>query len=80
MGCWPENGINPARIKFELMMRSIEETRIKTEKIRDLGVRFSLDDFGTGYSSRSSLIQLLLVRIEKSEGFPKTATISLPLA
>ena len=67
-----ESGINPARIKFELtesMMHSIDETRIKMEKIRELGVRFSLDDFGTGYSSLSSLIQLPLEQLKIDQSF-----------
>ncbi len=67
-----ESGINPARIKFELtesMMHSIDDTRIKMEKIRELGVRFSLDDFGTGYSSLSSLIQLPLEQLKIDQSF-----------
>jgi diguanylate cyclase (GGDEF)-like protein/PAS domain S-box-containing protein len=67
-----ESGINPARIKFELtesMMHSIDETRAKMEKIRELGVRFSLDDFGTGYSSLSSLIQLPLEQLKIDQSF-----------
>jgi diguanylate cyclase (GGDEF)-like protein/PAS domain S-box-containing protein len=67
-----DSGINPARIKFELtesMMHSIDETRIKMEKIRDFGVRFSLDDFGTGYSSLSSLIQLPLEQLKIDQSF-----------
>lgn len=67
-----DSGINPARIKFELtesMMHSIDETRAKMEKIRELGVRFSLDDFGTGYSSLSSLIQLPLEQLKIDQSF-----------
>ena len=67
-----ESGINPSRIKFELtesMMHSIDETRVKMEKIRELGVRFSLDDFGTGYSSLSSLIQLPLDQLKIDQSF-----------
>ena len=67
-----ESGIDPARIKFELtesMMHSIDETRAKMEKIRELGVRFSLDDFGTGYSSLSSLIQLPLEQLKIDQSF-----------
>ena len=66
------SGIDASRIKFELtesMMHSIDETRIKMEKIRELGVRFSLDDFGTGYSSLSSLIQLPLQQLKIDQSF-----------
>jgi len=67
-----ESGIDASRIKLELtesMMHSIDETRIKMEKIRQLGVRFSLDDFGTGYSSLSSLIQLPLEQLKIDQSF-----------
>ena len=67
-----ESGIDPARIKFELtesMMHSIDDTREKMERIRELGVRFSLDDFGTGYSSLSSLIQLPLEQLKIDRSF-----------
>ena len=50
-------------------MHSIDETRVKMEKIRELGVRFSLDDFGTGYSSLSSLIQLPLEQLKIDQSF-----------
>lgn len=66
------SGIDASRIKFELtesMMHSIDETRVKMEKIRELGVRFSLDDFGTGYSSLSSLIQLPLEQLKIDQSF-----------
>ncbi len=67
-----ESGIDASRIKLELtesMMHSIDETRIKMEKIRQLGVRFSLDDLGTGYSSLSSLIQLPLEQLKIDQSF-----------
>ncbi len=67
-----ESGIDASKVKFELtesMMHSIDETRIKMEKIREVGVRFSLDDFGTGYSSLSSLIQLPLEQLKIDRSF-----------
>jgi len=67
-----ESGVTGSQIKFELtesMMHSIDETRAKMERIRELGVRFSLDDFGTGYSSLSSLIQLPLDQLKIDQSF-----------
>lgn len=67
-----ESGIDASKVKFELtesMMHSIDETRLKMEKIREVGVRFSLDDFGTGYSSLSSLIQLPLEQLKIDRSF-----------
>ena len=64
--------INASRIKLELtesMMHDIDETRVKMEKIRELGVRFSLDDFGTGYSSLSSLTRLPLEQLKIDRSF-----------
>ncbi len=64
--------INASRIKLELtesMMHNIDETRVKMEKIRELGVRFSLDDFGTGYSSLSSLTRLPLEQLKIDRSF-----------
>ena len=67
-----DSGIDASRIKLELtesMMHSIDDTRIKMDKIRELGVRFSLDDFGTGYSSLSSLTQLPLKELKIDQSF-----------
>jgi EAL domain-containing protein (putative c-di-GMP-specific phosphodiesterase class I) len=64
--------ISASCIKLELtesMMHNIDETRVKMEKIRELGVRFSLDDFGTGYSSLSSLTQLPLEQLKIDQSF-----------
>ncbi len=64
--------INASRIKLELtesMMHNIDETRVKMEKIRELGIRFSLDDFGTGYSSLSSLTRLPLEQLKIDRSF-----------
>jgi diguanylate cyclase (GGDEF)-like protein/PAS domain S-box-containing protein len=66
------NHISASCIKLELtesMMHNIDETRVKMEKIRELGVRFSLDDFGTGYSSLSSLTQLPLDQLKIDQSF-----------
>jgi diguanylate cyclase (GGDEF)-like protein len=54
-----ETGIEPSRVVLEItegvLIDDPEETRLRLEEIRDLGVRIALDDFGSGYSSLSYL-------------------------
>jgi diguanylate cyclase (GGDEF)-like protein len=54
-----ETGIDPSRLVLEItegmLIDDPEETRVRLEEIRDLGVRVALDDFGSGYSSLSYL-------------------------
>jgi diguanylate cyclase (GGDEF)-like protein len=54
-----ETGVDPKRLVLEItegvLIDDPEETRVRLEEIRDLGVRIALDDFGSGYSSLSYL-------------------------
>ncbi len=54
--------INPERLKLELteslVLNDINDTILKMNALRELGVSFSMDDFGTGYSSLAYLTQL----------------------
>jgi diguanylate cyclase (GGDEF)-like protein/PAS domain S-box-containing protein len=67
-----DSAIKPARLKLELtesmLLEDVQETIIKMQTIKLLGVCFSLDDFGTGYSSLAYLAQLPLdqLKIDKS--------------
>ena len=67
-----DSAIKPARLKLELtesmLLEDVQETIIKMQAIKLLGVCFSLDDFGTGYSSLAYLAQLPLdqLKIDKS--------------
>ena len=49
-----ESGASPGRLKLELteslMLHDVEDSILKMQALRTLGVGFSLDDFGTGYS------------------------------
>jgi len=79
--------INPARLKLELtesmLLTDIQDTVVKMQALKQLGVRFSMDDFGVGYSSLSYLAQLPLdqIKIDKAfvcnlPGVAKDATIA----
>jgi diguanylate cyclase (GGDEF)-like protein/PAS domain S-box-containing protein len=67
-----DSAIKPSRLKLELtesmLLEDVQETIIKMQTIKLLGVCFSLDDFGTGYSSLAYLAQLPLdqLKIDKS--------------
>jgi diguanylate cyclase (GGDEF)-like protein len=54
-----ETGLDPSRLVLEItegvLIDDPEETRIRLDEIRELGVRVALDDFGSGYSSLSYL-------------------------
>jgi EAL domain-containing protein (putative c-di-GMP-specific phosphodiesterase class I) len=66
-------GANPARLKLELteslLVKDVESTIAKMNRLRALGVRFSLDDFGTGYSSLAYLKLLPLDQLKIDQGF-----------
>jgi EAL domain-containing protein (putative c-di-GMP-specific phosphodiesterase class I) len=58
------NGLEPSMLELELtetgVMRDIERSLDRLQRLRRLGVRLALDDFGTGYSSLAYLTQLPL--------------------
>ncbi|WP_457668768.1 putative bifunctional diguanylate cyclase/phosphodiesterase [Thiolapillus sp.] len=64
--------LTPELLELELtervIMRSLEETRIKLQALKEVGVKLSVDDFGTGYSSMSYLKRFPLdaLKIDRS--------------
>jgi len=68
-----ETGINPRLLKLELteslMLDNMDETIVKMQQLKALGVRFSIDDFGTGYSSLAYLTQLPIDQLKIDRSF-----------
>lgn len=75
------NAINPRRLKLELteslVLTDIDDTILKMNALRKIGVRFSMDDFGTGYSSLSSLKKLPLDQLKIDQSFVRDIAINL---
>jgi diguanylate cyclase (GGDEF)-like protein/PAS domain S-box-containing protein len=65
--------LSPDRLKLELteslVLDDIDDTIVKMQALREVGVRFSMDDFGTGYSSLSYLTQLPLDQLKIDQSF-----------
>ena len=65
--------IQPDRLKLELteslVLDNIDDTIIKMQELKKIGVYFSMDDFGTGYSSLSYLTQLPLDQLKIDQSF-----------
>jgi diguanylate cyclase (GGDEF)-like protein/PAS domain S-box-containing protein len=75
------DGINPKMLKLELtesvVLDDIDDTIVKMNALRHIGVRFSMDDFGTGYSSLSSLKKLPLDQLKIDQSFVRDISIDL---
>lgn len=73
------SAINPNRLKLELteslVLDNIDETILKMNALRQIGVSFSMDDFGTGYSSLSSLKKLPLDQLKIDQSFVRDISI-----
>ncbi|GAA4017361.1 bifunctional diguanylate cyclase/phosphodiesterase [Actimicrobium antarcticum] len=68
-----ESGARPDRLKLELteslLIDDVEETILKMNHLKSMGVGFSLDDFGIGYSSLSYLKRLPLDQLKIDQSF-----------
>jgi EAL domain-containing protein (putative c-di-GMP-specific phosphodiesterase class I) len=63
----------PGLLKLELteslVLDDIEDTTVKMQALREVGVSFAMDDFGTGYSSLSYLTQLPFDQLKIDQSF-----------
>ena len=68
-----KTAINPSRLKLELteslVLENVDDTIIKIQILKKLGIHFSMDDFGTGYSSLSYLSRLPLDQLKIDQSF-----------
>ncbi|MEI6708170.1 MAG: EAL domain-containing protein, partial [Methylococcales bacterium] len=81
-----DTAIKPELLKFELteslVLNDVNETILKMNELKKIGVHFSMDDFGTGYSSLSYLTRLPFNQLKIDQSFvrnigvkPSDATI-----
>ena len=65
--------IQPNRLKLELteslVLDNINDSIIKMQQLKKIGIHFSIDDFGTGYSSLAYLTQLPLNQLKIDQSF-----------
>lgn len=65
--------INPQLLKLELtessLLKNVDQSILKMQQLRELGIGFSMDDFGTGYSSLSYLKRLPLGQLKIDQAF-----------
>jgi EAL domain-containing protein (putative c-di-GMP-specific phosphodiesterase class I) len=68
-----QTGARPDRLRLELteslLLKDVEGTVEKMQRLRAAGVRFAVDDFGTGYSSLSYLHRLPLSQLKIDRSF-----------
>ncbi|WP_334107940.1 EAL domain-containing protein [Methylobacillus sp.] len=68
-----QTGANAQYLKLELtesiLVENVEETIVKMNTLKNMGVSFSMDDFGTGYSSLTYLKRLPLSQLKIDRSF-----------
>ncbi|MFT5756994.1 MAG: diguanylate cyclase (GGDEF)-like protein/PAS domain S-box-containing protein [Alteromonadaceae bacterium] len=70
--CLATNNLSAEHLELEIteevLIGNIEETIIKIEQLKKIGISFAIDDFGTGYSSLSYLkkLPINLLKIDRS--------------
>jgi diguanylate cyclase (GGDEF)-like protein len=72
-----QTGARPDRLRLELteslLLKDVEGTVRKMQRLREAGISFALDDFGTGYSSLSYLHRLPLDQLKIDRSFIREA-------
>ena len=72
--------INANKLKLELteslVLNNVNDSIVKMNALKELGIQFALDDFGTGYSSLSYLSQLPLSFLKIDRSFVQNITVN----
>jgi len=73
-----KTAIRPHLLKLELtesiVLDNVEESIVKMNALKTLGLKFSMDDFGTGYSSLSYLSRLPMDQLKIDQSFVRDIT------
>jgi EAL domain-containing protein (putative c-di-GMP-specific phosphodiesterase class I) len=73
------HGLSPGKLKLELteslVLDDIEDTIVKMQQLKEIGVRFSMDDFGTGYSSLYYLTKLPINQLKIDQSFVRNISV-----
>ncbi|NLO38268.1 MAG: EAL domain-containing protein [Ruminiclostridium sp.] len=73
--------VDPELIQLEITERmvihNIEESIVKLNELREMGVHIAIDDFGIGYSSLSYIIRLPIDSIKIDKAFVQSMSTSL---
>lgn len=74
-----KTAIDPDMLKLELteslVLDDINETILKMQALKKVGLHFSMDDFGTGYSSLAYLTQLPLDQLKIDQSFVRNVAV-----
>jgi len=74
-------GIDPNLLQIEItervLIKNVEESILKLNHLREMGIRIAIDDFGIGYSSLSYIVRLPIdsIKIDKSFTFDINTSI-----
>ncbi|ACE83823.1 bifunctional diguanylate cyclase/phosphodiesterase [Cellvibrio japonicus] len=79
ISCVLDYDVNPNHLKLELtessLLKNVEHSIEKMQRLQEFGISFAMDDFGIGYSSLSYLKKLPLDQLKIDRTFVRDITI-----